>query len=132
MLNREAAMTVDRLESLADMSVARGCGFAGLAIVCAMVGFAFDPVFAFKAGGALCLAMTGTLLVKAWRAPWTSHKRTEIWALLDKTERPPADAAQWLIAAVRRRACLKWADISARFAVGLLCGAIALSLLAAA
>lgn len=120
-------MLSDRLEELADLSIARGCGFAGLAIVCVMVGCAFDPSFAFEIGGAGCLAMTGVLLVKAWRAPWKPHRGTEVWVMLSKEERPPDAVAQALVARVRRRACLRWADISARFAVGLFAGAIVAS-----
>jgi hypothetical protein len=120
---------VDPLDSHAETSVARGCGFAGLAIMCTMVGLAFDPSLAFKMGGFFCLSMSITLLFKAYIAPWTRYKDTELWVMLDASDRPPEKQAQWRIAAARRRACLKWADLSARFSVGLLAGALALRLL---
>jgi hypothetical protein len=94
-----------------------------------MVGCAFDPSFAFRVGGVLCLSMTFTLALKAHRAPWKSYKETEIWVMLDKHQRPPPTVAQSLIAAARRQAFLHWAEISARVALVMFGGSLLLSFL---
>lgn len=55
---------MEELQKAAFTSVARGCGFAMLAIVCVMVGLSFEPRAAFQAGGMLTLIMTLILLVR--------------------------------------------------------------------
>ena len=51
-----------RLQQLAWLSVARGCGFAALAIFTFMIGLSGDMPAAFKAGGILTLIVSLVLL----------------------------------------------------------------------
>jgi hypothetical protein len=46
---------LQKIERLAYISVARGCGFAALAIVTFMVGLSGDMVSSLEAGGSLAL-----------------------------------------------------------------------------
>jgi hypothetical protein len=59
-----------RVEYLAELSVARGCGFAALAILTLMVGLSWDAALACRLGGVLVLLVCALLLLKAWRAPY--------------------------------------------------------------
>jgi hypothetical protein len=98
----------ERLNELATISVARGVGFAGLAIVCTMVGFSsYLPAF-LKAGGLGFLLVAAVLIVKAQAAPRTAYRRTELWLLLADHERPPAERAQQLISRARQRALYRF------------------------
>ena len=86
---------MDELRKAATASVARACGFGGLAVTCTMVGFAHDFVRALQVGGILLLVMA---LILAWRghtAPGRPYKTTEAWLMLDPAKRPAADQAQW-------------------------------------
>ena len=82
----------DPIETNAWISVARGCGFAGLATTCAMVGFSYNPVLALKFGGYCALLTAVILLLKAWRATYVRYTATETWTMLEKHECPPAHA----------------------------------------
>lgn len=93
----------------AIISVARGCGFAGLAALTGMLGFAHDPPAAMKFGGMCSLLTAFVLLVKASRARFAPYKRTETWLMLEDNERPPAMFAQLVIGEARREALLQFA-----------------------
>jgi hypothetical protein len=115
----EASVT-ERLNQLATISVARGVGFAGLAIVCTMVGFSGSLPALLKAGGLGAALVTTVLIMKASTAPRVSHRRTEIWLMLEAHERPPADFAQRMIVTARRSALIRFALASAWVATALL------------
>ena len=89
---------MEQIESFARLSVLRGSAFGLLAIVCTMVGLAATPALSFKVGGILCLLACFVLIVKAEHADRRPYKRTELWLMLDKDARPPATAAQQVIA----------------------------------
>ena len=116
----------ERLHQLATISVARGVGFAGLAIVCTMVGFSGSIPALLKVGGLGAALVTAVLVLKAGGAPKLSHRRTEIWLMLEAHERPPDGLAQTMIASARQGALLRFAHAAASIAAALL----ALSLLA--
>ena len=82
-----------RPEEAAWVSVARGCGFAALAIVTFMFGMAGNIPGAFKAGGILTLITSLILLFRGWQAPSKPYKRTEVGDDAG-TGRPPAGAAR--------------------------------------
>lgn len=103
----------------AIISTARGCGFAGLAGLTAMLGFAGDPPVAMKFGGMCSLLTAFVLLVKASRARLAPYKRTEIWLMLEENERPPAALAQIVIGTARREALLQFALAHALLALAL-------------
>lgn len=109
-----------RLRTLAEISTARACGFAGLATFCLMVGLSGSPQAALKAGGYCALLVVAVLLMLAQQAPLRPYKRTEIWLMLDQAERPPEAYAQMLFAQVRRETFLRFAGYHALAAAALL------------
>ncbi|MDP2356442.1 MAG: hypothetical protein Q8M31_10340 [Beijerinckiaceae bacterium] len=117
------------VETNAWISVARGCGFAGLATVCGMVGLSFDPPQALKFGGYSALITTSILLLMAWRAPDVRYSRTETWIMLDKDERPPRPIAQSVISRARQRVLYWFANVTAKIAVLMLAGSLGLGAL---
>jgi hypothetical protein len=103
------AMEVHRLWELAHHSVARGSGFALLAIFCTMIGLAGFPAVALKTGGVCLMLGAGVLALKASRSDLTPYKRTELWLLLEPHERPSGSMAQTVIARARRDAFVRYA-----------------------
>jgi hypothetical protein len=112
---------VKEIEQAAQLSIGRACGFAGFAIALTVLALSFEPVIAAKIGAALTLGLTLTLLIYAMRAPHTNHQSTELWLLIDRQSRPPAQHARRIINEARRDAMLwfaKWsAASSALFAI---------------
>ena len=104
------------VEQSATISVARGCGFAGLAIACGMVGLSYDPPGALKFGGFATLLACAVLVLMALRSDVVRYKKTETWLLLQQEFRPPAPLAQLIIGRARRRALFTFARINAGFA----------------
>ncbi|MGE3914726.1 MAG: hypothetical protein AB7F78_03420 [Hyphomicrobiaceae bacterium] len=100
---------IDRIEHLAHVSVARGCGFAALAILTFFIGMSSDIVVAFKCGGYLAMLTTAVLLLKASLATRQNYRRTELWVMLKPAERPDAAIAQQIISTVLRDAYLRFA-----------------------
>ena len=66
---------MEEMRKVAFASVARGCGFGMLAIVCVMVGMSFDPRAVFQAGGILTLMMMFILILKARYALTQNYKQ---------------------------------------------------------
>jgi hypothetical protein len=114
---------MDHIRRLAWISVARGCGFGALAVFCFMFGFITTPPLALDAGGFGFLLMAAILMVKAGRAHILSHKRTELWLMLDPERRPPPEVASGVITRMRRETMLRFAYLSALVA----CGCLALA-----
>lgn len=102
-----------RLHVLAEISTARACGFAGLAILCLMVGLSSSLATTLKGGGYAALLVATVLLLMARRAPAKPYRRTELWLMLDDGERPPDALAQRLLAEARRAAFLRFAGYHA-------------------
>jgi hypothetical protein len=90
---------MDHVQTSAQISIARGCGFGLLAIFCMMVGLSGTPGLALKTGGLLCLLACFILTLKAHQSRTRSYKRTEVWLMLSKDQRPPAPVAQRVIGA---------------------------------
>ncbi|PTM39266.1 hypothetical protein C8D03_0744 [Bosea sp. 124] len=111
-----------RLRLLAEISTARGCGFAGLATLCLMIGLSANLAATLKAGGYSALLVTSVLLMMAQRAPGKPFRHTEVWLMLDEAERPPEPMAQRLLAGVRRAVFLRFAAYHAVAAALLLTG----------
>lgn len=109
----------------AIISVARGCGFAGLAILTGMMGFAHDPPAAMKFGGICSLLTAFVLIVKASRARFAPYRRTGIWLMLEENERPPVILAQLVIGSARRETLLQFALAHGLFALTFLILALA-------
>lgn len=120
---------MEAIENAAFVSVGRASAFAGLGIVCIMFGLAFDPVLAARTGGSLSLMVGLILSVFGWRARYRPYKRTELWLILDKKQRPPPGIAQQVIAQALREAYLWFAQQAAIIALVLLLAAFALTLM---
>jgi hypothetical protein len=104
---------VDHIRKLAWISVARGCGFGGLAIFTLMIGFSSTPAAALDFGGIGFLLMAVILMVKASRSDRLPHKHTELWLMLEPQDRPPPEVASGVISRMRREVILKFAHMSA-------------------
>lgn len=101
------------IEQAAQLSIGRACGFAGFAIALTVFALSFEPVLAAKIGAVLSLGLTLTLLIYASRAPHTAHQTTEVWLLIDRNSRPPAQHARRIVNEARRGAMLWFARWSA-------------------
>lgn len=93
---------METIRNAALVSVGRACGFAGLAIFVLIFALSFEPVMAARVGALLCLGVTLFLSFCALRARRRPYKRTEVWIILPKEERPPAVVAQRVIGEVLR------------------------------
>jgi hypothetical protein len=107
------------MRKAAFVSVARGCGFGMLAVVCVMVGMSYNPRASFQGGGILTLLMTFVLILKARNALTQNYKRTEMWLILPKDFRPPEQYAQWAASTVLRDAYLTFAQYTALVSIGM-------------
>ena len=108
------------IENAAYISVGRACGFAGLAIFCVIFGMSFDLAFAARLGGGLCVVLALVLAAYAYQAPSRPYKRTELWLILAKDKRPPAEFAQRVIGNVLRDTYIWFSRQSALIAIVLL------------
>ncbi|MGD9784268.1 MAG: hypothetical protein AB7E80_04205 [Hyphomicrobiaceae bacterium] len=100
---------LQRIEDLAYFSVARGCGFAMLAIATTMIGLSFDAPQSLQTGAVLSLLTCVVLLIKALRTTIKPYHATEVWLMLAPADRPPDAIAQRLIARSLREAYLRFA-----------------------
>jgi hypothetical protein len=116
----------ETIERLTLISIARGVGFAALAVLCLMVGFASDFVNVLRAGGIGSLLIAVVLLIKAQNTSPETYKRTEVWIMLDPHERPPEDIAPRMVAEARRTILLRWTELSAWISAVFLAGAVLL------
>jgi len=111
---------MEKIHQLAHASVARACGFAMLAIATFMIGLSAEFALALRAGGYACLIMCFILIAMGWRAHAKPYKHTELWLMLEPSERPQPAVAQAIIGTARREALLDHALRSAWLAAGLL------------
>jgi len=116
------------IEVLAEISVARGCGFAALAILTLMVGLSWD-VLASKVGGLLVLFGCMVLIVKAQRALRRPVRNTELWMMLGQGHRPSATFAQRVIGGILQTCYLRFALHAASLSAGLFALSVTLQLL---
>ncbi len=98
------------------------------AIFCTMVGLSPDPRRAFKAGGALTMAMAIILAYKARQALTKNYRKTEMWLYLPKEVRPLEDHTQWAVSTVLRDTYLSFALWTSAIAVVMWAMAILLAL----
>ncbi len=100
---------LERIEMLATRSVARGCGFAMLAIGCMMAGLSYEPALSLEMGGLFSLVVSLVLLVNAANAPRKPYRETELWLMLDPDDRPPTGVAQTILSRPLKSAYLNFA-----------------------
>jgi hypothetical protein len=116
------------IENAAYISIGRACGFAGLAIFCIIFGLSFDPPLAARIGGVLCVMLALILAGYAYWAPVRPYKRTELWLILAKDKRPPADFAQRVIGNALRDTYIWFSRQSALIAIAFLAMSAALQI----
>jgi hypothetical protein len=109
-----------KIDIAAQVSVARGTAFAGLAIVCTMAGLAGDMHISFLTGGYLSLFTCMVLLLRGFTSEGRNYRSTEVWTMLDPQDRPPKAVAQQVIGAALRSAYLDFAMKAAWVSIGLL------------
>jgi hypothetical protein len=117
------------IELLAETCVARGCGFAALAIVTFMVGLSWDLGLACQVGGLLTLLVCAVLIAKAWRALFRPVRKTELWQMLDRGDRLRPQVAQRVIGVALRHCYLRFALHAASASIILLALSSVLQLL---
>lgn len=117
------------IENAAYISIGRACGFAGLAVFCLVFGLSFEPILAARTGGVVCLGVALILGFRAFRAPVRPYKQTELWLILPKDKRPPAEVAQRVIGEALRGTYTWFARQAAILAAVLLAVSVALQLL---
>jgi hypothetical protein len=105
------------VRSLAYVSIARGCGFAALAVVCLMMALSFDAGLSLRTGGFGLLLGCVILLLKADHAPRKPYRRTEVWLMMDARERALVENRPALIGSSLREASLRFAFLFAGGAV---------------
>lgn len=113
-----------RIEEFANISVARGCGFATLAILTISLGLSANPALSMQVAGYLFLLTSLILVLKSSLCEKRSYKRTEVWIMLEPHERPNPMFAQLTISEILRRTYLKYARLAAMFSALLLGGAL--------
>lgn len=119
---------LQKIEARAELSVARGCGFAGLGMLTLMVGLSGDPAAALKAGGISALFACTVLLAKARNASRRPYKTTELWIMLKPDERPKSEIAQQVIGNVLREVYFRFAQHAAALSALMLAMAVIIML----
>jgi hypothetical protein len=90
-------MTYDDIRRYAELSVRRGCGFALLAIVTAMVGFSAEPWIAVRSGAVFVLIAAVVLFWKGWTARARNYRHTEVWLMIEDAPALPHERLQMMI-----------------------------------
>lgn len=103
---------MEPIRAAAYTSVGRACGFAFLGVISVMIGLAYEPVLSAKSGAILTGIVALLLVHRMSGAPTRDFRDTEVWLMLAKDARPPAETAQRLIGnalAESYRYCAIWA-----------------------
>jgi hypothetical protein len=114
-----ARIGMERIRYFAEMSVARGSGFAALAIAVVMTGLSYDVLQAVRCGAILTTMAGAVLVLKAVQARARDYRRSELWILLDKRHGLPEDRARTVISGVLQETFLRYAQFFG-FAAGVL------------
>lgn len=117
---------MDYLRRAAMAAVGRACGFVALGIACVMVGLVGDPAQMLRAGAVLTLLTALGLCARGWAAEHQDYRGTEAWLATPRVRRPPAEAAQQIMAAVMREASIRFAYFFSGISIGFGLAAIAL------
>jgi hypothetical protein len=117
-----------KIQAMAELSVSRACGFAGLAMFTFMIGLSGDPYAALKLGGIIALLTCAVLLLKARNALSRPYKHTELWIMLKPDERPHADIAQQVVGNILQEVYVRFAQHTALLAALMFACAIGVKL----
>ena len=115
---------MDAVRDLADLSIRKACGFAGLGIGVVMLALSYSLPLALRSGATLAALLCLGLLLAAWRAPRQNVRNSELWYLLPGTDaafarRLPRPEAQALLGGVMRARLIWHAERVAAIALGL-------------
>jgi len=120
---------MDRMRQVAFQIVLRACLFSALAIFCLMVGLSYDLRLSFQTGGVLTLLMAVILVIKAIEARTKSYRKTEMWLLIPKDQRPPKAYAQRVSSTILRETYLSFALWTSATAIAMWSISLLLSLI---
>ena len=70
------------LQTYADLSIRRACGFVGLAIITVMIALSFEMSLSFRVGAEMSAFLCIGLALAGWRAPYRILRHSEVYALL--------------------------------------------------
>ena len=112
-------MTYDDIRRCAELSVRRGCGFALLAIVTALVGFSGEPWIAVRAGAIFVLIAAVVLFWKGWSARRRNYRHTEVWLMIEDAPALPRDRLQIMIGGALAEAYFSHARLAAYVALAM-------------
>jgi len=90
-------MTYDDIRRHAELSVRRGCGFALMAVVTAMIGFSSEPWIALRCGAIFVLIAAVVLFWKGRNARGRNYRHTEVWLMIEDAPALPRDRLQSMI-----------------------------------
>jgi hypothetical protein len=110
---------MDRIHHCARLVLLRAIGFATLAIGTLMVGLSWNAALALAAGATLAALVGVVLLYKAYAAPRTDYRRTELWLLLDRRHDLAEERAQEIIGGLLGRLYRRYAEYALAAAAGL-------------
>jgi hypothetical protein len=113
------AMTYDDIRRYAELSVRRGCGFALMAIVTAMVGFSAEPWIAVRTG---TVFVTIAAIVLFWRgrsARARNYRYTEVWLMIEDAPALPRDRLQTMIGGALAEVYFSHARVAAYMALAM-------------
>jgi hypothetical protein len=123
-------MEYDAIRRYAEISVRRGCGFATIAIVSAMVGAASEPEICFRLGAGFAALMAVILYWRGRTAPTRNFRRTEVWLMIEDAPALPRDRLQSMIGEALAETYLGHALIAAWITL-LMCGIAMIMILTA-
>ncbi|MGD9881678.1 MAG: hypothetical protein AB7F22_13315 [Reyranella sp.] len=112
-------MTYDDIRRCADLSVRRGCGFALIAVVTAMVGFSSEPWIAVRSGAVFVLIAAVVLFWKGWHARKRNYRHTEVWLMIEDAPALPRERLQGMIGGALADAYFDHARLAAYVALAL-------------
>jgi hypothetical protein len=112
-------MTYDDIRRYAELSVKRGCGFAAMAIVTAMVGFSSEPWIAVRAGAVFVTIAAVVLFWKGWSARTRNYRHTEVWLMIDDVPALPRERLQDMIGGALADVYFAYARQAAYIALGM-------------
>ena len=110
---------MERIRSLATLSIRRACGFAALAICTFMIGLYPYPAMCFRTGAVLTTAGALVLFVKSRLAPRQNHRRTELWYMLERNPGLPEAYAGRVINGILAEEYSRHAGFAGWIAAGL-------------
>ena len=106
-------MGYDDIRQYAELSVRRGCGFALMAIVTAMVGFSGEPWIAVRAGAVFVLIASVVLYWRGRHARQRNFRHTEVWLMIEDAPALPRERLQAMIGGALAEVYFRYARLAA-------------------